>query len=260
MGRFDHLEMSNWSPELETPDPNSGTRDENYYKEQADEAFINEDYERALAYYSRALQYNISLEECWLGQLRCLIELWELQEAVVWSNRALEKFPKSAQLLAARAVAECRMGHTESAMGYSDGAFSEAGVNTYCWIARGEVLLSKNYNNAKACFAKAIELAPNDWSIRAAIGHAFRVRKSFTNAYDYFKQAVKLDSDRAACWYWLGKCAESLGEIDEAATAYKRALMVSSSYKKALDDLYKIENKGLFSRMGYAIRRLFKRK
>lgn len=247
--------MSNWDPEPEGVNPNSGVRDENYYKDQANEAFACEDYERALAYYSRALQYNISLEECWLGQLRCLIELWELQEAVIWSNRAMEKFPKSAPLLAARAIAECRMGRTAAAMGYSDGAFAISGINAYCWISRGEVLLAQNPANSKACFAKAIELAPSDWSIRAAIGHSYRIRKNFPQAYDYFKQAVKLDAERFMCWYWLGKCAEALREFDEAVTAYKRALSIRSNCVIAQDALCEIGKRGLFSRIGYAIKR-----
>lgn len=245
---------------MEGPDPNSGTRDENYYKDQANEAFACEDFERALAYYSRALQYNIGLEECWLGQLRCLIELGELQEAVMWSNRALEKFPKSAPLLAARAIAECRTGRNAAAMGYSDGSFNVPGITAYCWLARGEVILSQNPVNSKACFEKAIELAPSDWSVRAAIGQAYRIRKCATQAYDYFKQAVKIDEDQFTCWYWLGKCAEALGEFDEARNAYRRALSIRSSYKKAQDAISEIENRGFFSRLTYAIKRALKEK
>ena len=85
------------------PTPHSehaGVFDQHYYLERANDAFAEDEYERALAFYSRTLQYDIGMEEAWLGQLRCLIELGELPEAVTWSNRALEKFPKSASLLA----------------------------------------------------------------------------------------------------------------------------------------------------------------
>jgi len=83
----------------------AGIIDEAHYLQKAKETFDDEDYERALAYYSRALQYGTDPEEAWVGQLRSLIELGQMQEAVVWSERALERFPNSAQILAARAQA-----------------------------------------------------------------------------------------------------------------------------------------------------------
>jgi len=106
LGRFDHLEISNWPLPPNEVGPESGVIDQHYYIEKAKAAFDDEDYERALAYYSRALQYEIGTEEAWAGQLRCLIELGELQEAIIWSDRALERFPRSAHVLAARGVAE----------------------------------------------------------------------------------------------------------------------------------------------------------
>lgn len=257
MGRFEHLEMGDWQPERPEGGPEQpGVFDENYYLSKADEAFADEDYERALAFYSRTLQYEINTEAAWLGQLRCLIELNELPEAVIWSNRALERFPKSGQILAARAVAECRIGRVEAAMGYLDSAFAAQGVSEYAWLARGEVLIASNLNNARACFFKAIELAPRDWKIRAWIGRAYLLRKRYHQALEHFREAARLDPNRHMCWYWVGQCSEELGQREDARIAYQRALAAKPSFTKAQEAFKELGSGGGF---GGVLKRLFSR-
>jgi tetratricopeptide (TPR) repeat protein len=259
LGRFDHLEIADQNPEFDKSESNDSVmRDEDYYKAQADEAFACEDYERALAYYSRALQYNSSLEECWLGQLRCLIDLGELREALIWAKRALEKFPKSSQLLAATAIAEIRTGQPEIALGYSDGSLNEAGVTAYCWIARGEVLLYQTPVNSKACFNKAIELAPKEWSLRAAIGHAYRIRKMMPEAINYFQQAVRINPEQFMCWYWIGQCSVALKNYEQAVVAFRHTLAIRPNFVQAQDAINEIQKRGFFSRLSDAMRQTFK--
>lgn len=259
MGRFDHLEMSNPDIDIFESEPDdSDIRDENYYSEQASEAYFCENYEKALAYYSRALQYNITLEECWLGQLQCLVDLGELHEAVVWSERALEKFPKSAPILAARAIAESRSGRKDTAMGFSDGSFSASGVTAYCWIARGEVLLSIKKGNSNACFSKAVEMSPSDWAVRAAIGRTLCMNNLPREAIAYFRQALQLDSSKYICWYWIGKCSESIRQYSEAEAAYRQVLSMCPSCTKAQEALALIARRGFLSRLTDAFRSAFR--
>jgi len=262
LGRFDHLEMGDWRPELPDEEPvEEGLIDQNYYLDKACRAFADEDYERALTYYSRALQYDINLEEAWLGQLRCLIELQELQEAIIWSDRALERFPKSAQILAARGVAEARLGRIIAAMGYSDAAFASTQKSTaYMWVARGEVLIPANIGNAKACFSKAIEMSPEDWAIRAWIARAYLIHRCHYQALEHLRQAVRFEPERVICWYWIGKCCEMLGEIQEAKRAYGRAIAVQPSFSRARDALRQLGRRGLAAKIADAFKRLFGRR
>ncbi|MBI2843685.1 MAG: tetratricopeptide repeat protein [Armatimonadetes bacterium] len=260
MGRFEHLELGDWLPQQPEAAPESGVIDQNYYVAKADAAFADENFERALAFYSRALQYDVNLEEAWVGQLRCLIEMQELQEAIIWSNRALERFPNGAQVLAARAAAESRLGRTAPAIGYSDSAMAAKGCAAYCWISRGEVLIGVNPDNARACFAKAIELAASDWAVRSWIAKAYIVRGRYHQALEHLRVAVRLDPERFPCWYWIGKCCEALGEMEEARRAYGRALAAEPRLSIARDALHRLENSGLFSKLGSGIKRLFKRR
>src|SRR5438067_2414235 len=49
-------------------------------------------YEAALLHYSRALRFDRELAAAWLGQVRSHICLGEYREAVLWSDRGLERF------------------------------------------------------------------------------------------------------------------------------------------------------------------------
>lgn len=261
MGRFDHLEISEWNPaQSGLDDKPAGMLDKEYYVCQAAEAFAEERFEKALSYYSRALQDDITMEEAWLGQLRCLVELGELPEAVTWSVRAMEKFPASADILSARAVAEARLGKFSTAMEYSDAAFSAKNIGAYAWVARGEVLIHTNGVNAKACFAKAIELAPSDWAVQASIGRAYLIRKQHHMASAHYNQAVGLDAERFVCWHWIGKCAEAMGRVKEAQVAYRRALAICPSFRPAQVAMSNIEKRGAMSKISDAFRRLFGRR
>ncbi len=261
MGRFEHLEMGDWRPVRPDGEPaDGGVIDEHYYIEKADRAFADETYERALSLYSRALQYDANLESAWLGQLRCLTELQELQEALIWSDRALERFPKSGEILAARAVAEARLGRSSSAIQYSDAAFKEAGSSTpFIWIARGEVLIGVNIMNANACFLKAVELSPQDCTVRAWVARSYMVNRCYAQALEHLRSAVRLDPNNFTSWYWLGKCCDALGETQEAKRAYGRAMAAQPTFSRARDALAELQNRGLLSKMVSGIKRCFGR-
>jgi Tfp pilus assembly protein PilF len=121
------------------------------------------------------------------------------------------------------------------------------------------VLLTGNPTNSKACFTKAIELAPKDWSVRAAIAHAYRIKKQIPEAHIYYKQAVQLDEKQFTSWCWLGQCAEALKDYNEAAVAYRRTLAISPNCKKAKEALYEIQHRGFFSRLVDGIRSALKK-
>jgi len=67
-----------------------------------------------------------------------LIELGQHEEARLWSDKALERFPRDAELLAAKAVALARCGDTQGALAFSDSAIEERGDAPYVWLSRGK--------------------------------------------------------------------------------------------------------------------------
>src|SRR5512140_1908434 len=102
MSRFVHLELGGES-EDQTPQKQALVKDEAYYRAEAKLAFENGDFERALRLYAKVLEFNPNAAEPWTGQVRMLIELGQYQDANQWADKALERFPRDAELLAAKA-------------------------------------------------------------------------------------------------------------------------------------------------------------
>jgi len=122
------------------------------------------------------------------------------------------------------------------------------------------VLLPVSISNAKACFAKAIEMSPNDASVRAWIARAYLVRKHYHQALDHLNHAVRLEPERFTCWYWVGRCSAALGQVADAKIAYRRALAAYPSFRPARDALAQLETRGAMSKTKDLFRRLFGRR
>src|SRR6266704_697383 len=100
MSRFGNLEFSCESAETSRP-LTPLVKDEAYYFAEARAAFENGNFESALRLYSKVLEFNPQNAAAWTGQVRMLIELGEFGEAKLWADKALEQFPREAELLAA---------------------------------------------------------------------------------------------------------------------------------------------------------------
>jgi tetratricopeptide (TPR) repeat protein len=259
LSRFDHLEMGDSLPSGMDGEPVHGEVDQHYFMEKANKAFEDGNYEPALKLFSRCLEYDINLDEAWAGQIRCLIELGEIQEAIIWAERAAERLPNSAQVLASRAVAELRYGRSTQAIGYADAAIGGVKVTQYVWVARGEVLIERNALNAKACFLKAAEMAASNPAVYSWIARAYLAHGCRHEALTYLRKVVKIDPDNFACWYWIGNCCEALGEIDDAEIAYHRAVSANPTFEKGRDAIYRLEAHGTLQKLGHSIRRMFGR-
>lgn len=248
MGRFEHLEMGDsHSEKPKEPEIQEETRDLDFYMNAAEKSFRREDYEKALSFFSRALEFDMNHAPAWLGQIRCLIGLDEIPEAIVWSDRALERFPNSGSLLAVRALAENRMGRSKDALGFSDAAFSMKGDTPFEWVSRGEILIPINITNSKACFLKAVEMDPKNSAVRCWIGQAFYFFWRYAEALEYFKEGARINAKDPISWYWMGRCEDKLGDITAAEGAYRRALAADPSFQAAREAYNSLEHLGLLS-------------
>lgn len=145
MSRFGNLELDGQHEDLEQT---SALKDQAYYMAEARTAHEMANFEKALRYYSKVLEYDPQLTAAWGGQVRMLIELGEYREAKVWAEKALERFPRDPELLAAKGVALGRLGELNEALAFSDASIEERGETAYVWLARADVLLARKESRA----------------------------------------------------------------------------------------------------------------
>jgi len=254
MGRFRWLEMSDDPRAVGTGQvAPTADLDEAGCMARADEYFRTGRFESALQWYSRALRFAITIEEAWVGQVCCLIELQEHVEANIWADRALERFPESPDLLAAKAGALRHTRGMARAMEYSDAALGVKGkaVGCYPWIVRGELLLHSggSRQSAERCFAKALELEGGDWFTHFLIGRALMGRGLYEQARQRLSAAASTERSNPLLYCTLGECYEQLGEVGAAVMTYSRAVEADSKCKRAKERLAALNRVGWLRRL-----------
>jgi len=255
MGRFRWLEMEE-EPKggADAPGAVDGAdMDEAACLAKGDRYLREGHYESALQWYSRALRYDVKLEEAWAGQVRCLLELQENVEANMWADRGLERFPDSPDLLAAKAMALRRTRGAARAMEYSDASLGVKGtaVGPYPWIVRGDIVLNGggSRQSAERCFSKALELGGRDWYTHYLIGQSLLRRGIHEEARKRLSAAAGLQRTSALLFCAIGECQERLGEVGAAILAYRRALEADPRHKPAKDRLAALERVGFLGRL-----------
>ena len=257
MSRFDNLELGGESEEQSPSSPKPLVKGETYYLNEARAAFENGDFEPALRFYSKVLEYNPANAAAWTAQVRMLIELGEFREAKLWADKALERFPNEPELLAAKAVALGRSGDLQGALAFSDASIEERGDTPYVWLARGDVLLARKESRADYCFEKALLLAPTDWFVTWLAARIRFYYKQFALALKLSQRAVELKADHFLLWLELGLTQQALGLVGPAQISFQQGQQLNPHCAAADMALVRLSDTGLFARLSGWARQLF---
>jgi tetratricopeptide (TPR) repeat protein len=243
MGRFKNLEFD--QPEsaesLGSVKKTDTARDEQFYLREADAARRHGFYENALRYYSRSLEFNKSLVEAWVGQVRMLIELEEYPEAIVWSSKALELFRENPDLVAGKAHALARKGDTTGAIPLSDAAIQKPGQSAYRWLVRGELMVATRQRTDQYLFDKAA-LADPDWIVLLDIGRTYMHYDEPARALPWIRRAVDRAPTAAYAVLCDGICHAKTGNVTLARQSFERCLQLVPGYREAEEELAKLRN------------------
>src|SRR5439155_15686898 len=193
----------------------------------------------------------------WTGQVRMLIELQEFNEAKLWADKALEKFPEEPELLAAKAVALARTGDLKAAMLFSDAAVEARSDAPYVWLARGDVLVARKERRAEFCFDKALGLAPKDLMVRWLICRVYYFYKQFSRAFQYAQQALELNAAQAVLWLQFGKCQLALGLVGPAGNSFEQAQQLDPECRPNDEQRSELAAGGFWTRVRGQWRRAF---
>ena len=256
MSRFGNLELGGESEEHSPQRPKALAKDEGYYLAEAVRAFENSEFEAALRLFGKVIEFNVHNPAAWTGQVRMLIELGEFQEAKLWADKALERFPQEAELLAAKAVALGRSGDLQGALVFSDASISERGDTPYVWLARGDVLLARQEQRADYCFEKALLLAPREWFISWLAARIRFYYKQFALALKLLQQAVEWNAGHFVLWLELGRCQHELGLSNAARTSLAQAKQLNPNCRQAGLELIRASAPGIRTRLRGWWRRL----
>src|ERR1700690_2928264 len=259
MSRFVNLEFGDESADQSQRAEKALVKDEAYYFSEARTAFEAGNYEQALRFYSKVLEFNPQNAAAWTGQVRMLIELGEFREAKLWADKALERFRNEPELLAAKAVALGRSGDLQGALAFSDASIEERGDTPYVWLARGDVMLAREEPRADYCFEKALLLAPRDWFVAWLAARIRLYYEQFVLALKLLQQAIEWNTGNFILWLELGQCQQALGLIGPARNSFLQAQKLNPHANEVDRALTQLSQKGLWARVSGWWRQLFNR-
>jgi tetratricopeptide (TPR) repeat protein len=257
MSRFVNLELGGESEDQPQRPQKSLVKDEAYYLNEARAAFENGNFEPALRFYSKVLEFNPQNAVAWTAQVRMLIELGETREARLWADKALERFPNEPELLAAKAVALGRSGDLQGALAFSDASMEERGDTPYVWLARGDVLLARKEQRADYCFEKALLLAPGDWFVAWLAARVRYYYRQFALALKLLQHAVELKADHFLLWLELGHSQQALGLVGSAENSFVQARQLNPQCHEADLALVRLLDAGPWMRLRGWWRQMF---
>jgi tetratricopeptide (TPR) repeat protein len=249
MSRFANLEFDDESRRQALSSQGAPAKDDAQVFSEANKEFENGNFEGALRLFSKVLEFNPLHAAAWTGQVRMLIELGEFQEANLWADKALERFPNEPELLAAKAVALGRLGDTQAALAFSDSAIHERGDTPYVWLARGDVLLARKENRAQFCLDKAMSLAPGDWLVAWLAARIRAYYRQFALALKLFQQAVEWNAGHFVVWLELGRCQQSLGLAGAAKNSFEQVRQLNPGFRIDLRPVSGHGSAGLWQRL-----------
>lgn len=255
MSRFGNLEFDQgFDGEFQA---SAVTKDEAWYLAGARREFENAEFEKALRWFAKVLEFNPHNTVAWAGQVRALIELGEFREATLWVNKALERFPRDPELLAAKAVALARNGDLDEALAYSDASIEERGDAPYLWLARGDVLLARDESRADYCFEKALMLAPGDWVVAWLAARIRHYYQQFVAAMKLLQQALEWNTTHFLLWLELGRCQLALGLAGPADKSFQQARQLNPQCDAARLGSVQAASTGVWRRLRGLGQRLF---
>jgi tetratricopeptide (TPR) repeat protein len=259
MSRFINLELGGES-EDRSQEQRVLVKDEAYYLHEARAAFENGNFEPALRFYSKVLEFNPQNTAAWTAQVRMLIELEEFREARLWADKALERFPHEPELLAAKAVALGRSGDLQGALAFSDASIEERGDTPYVWLARGDVLLARREHRADYCFEKALLLAPRDWFVAWLAARIRFYYEQFVLALNLLQKAIEWNAGHFLLWLEFARCQQALGLIGPAENSFRQAHQLNPDCREADLALMRLSHAGFWKRAGGWWRIFFSRR
>ena len=248
MSRFENLEFEG-QPRKQAVHGQSPLKDHFYYLDEARQAFENGYFSQALRFYSKVLEFNPLDVTAWAGQSRMLIEMNEFKEANLWADKALERFPNSAELLAVKAVALARSGDLVGALALSDASMQELGEMPYLWLARADVLLARKEPRAEYCLEKALHLAPGDWFVTWLAARIRTFYQQFAMAAKLLQQALEFNAGHFRLWLDLGVCQQALGLYEASRKSLLRAKELQSDCPETDRALARLKSIGVLDRI-----------
>ena len=194
--------------------------------------------DEATVYYEKAVCFDSSPPEAWIGLADSLVRLGKVEQAHDTVERALQLYRLTRAFYALKALVLLHEGEDEESFRYSDVSIDQNEAGSYAWFVRGEILLTRSRRstrtqNARHCFERSVELAERQWAACLWVGLVFMITKHPALAGAYLAESAHLNPLNAFTWLKLGDAFRALRFFEQAKFYYEQALDVEPGCEPA---------------------------
>jgi len=191
MSRFVNLEFGGQPRGTNPAQTQTVVKDEAFYQREAQTAFEEADFEKALRSYAKS--WNSIPTTPPPGRPRCACSSnWIGRRGQCLGRQSPGSIPARRGIAGRQSRRPGPPRRHPDALAFSDAAVGENGASPCVWLARGDVLLAAREALAGYCIDKALMLAQGDWVAAWAGGaHPCPPRSIFARAGACLQQAVE---------------------------------------------------------------------
>ena len=106
------------------------------------------------------------------------------------------------------------------------------------WLNRGNTSFEQeDYEKAKNCYEKVLEIDSNDVVAWSGLGYAYYEKNNYQEAIRCYKRALEIDPNYALAWANLGIVRDDQKNYQEAIRCYKKALEFNQNFVQIWNNL-----------------------
>ncbi len=160
------------------------------------------------------------------------LQTHQLPEALAILGRVVQKDPGNRSARAMMAIVQEQLGDYAKARDEYEAILKLApdwvpGLNNLAYLYLEKL---NDSDRALALVQKARQLAPNDPAVADTFGWTLYQRKNYAEALQVLSEAVKNLPDNPEVQYHLGMAAQAMGQNEQAAAAFERALSAPQDF------------------------------
>jgi len=205
--------------------PNSTTA-ETYFK-QGEDYRNNNQYDKALAAYTKAIEVNPQYAEAYKNRGIVYLYLKEYDKAMADNNKAIEVNPQYSNAYNNRGIVYRILKEYDKAMADYNKAIEINPQLFQAYHNRGNVYRDlKEYDKAMADYNKTIEINPQNADAYLDRGGVYHNLKEYDKAIAEYNKAIEINPQVAKAYLARGLVYHNLKEYDKAIKDYNKALEI----------------------------------
>ena len=191
-------------------------------------------YEEAIASFDNALYFKPDLHDAWYRQGVTLGNLERYEEAIASFDKALQFKSDNHEAWNNRGTALCKLGRYEEAVASFDNALQFQPDFHGAWHNRGNALGNlERYEEAVASFDKALYFKPDFHEAWYNRGNALQELGRYEEAVASFDNTLQFKPDLHDAWYNRGVALGNLRQDEEALASFNKALQFKPDFHEA---------------------------